>query len=294
MATKLTPYLWNRTTSVAKQGKYRISMKAGDPVIEVIIETSDDMRIYPATTGHPELVEMVNNVKRNAGFHDGGQFSINEFRQVVVPATDSLGDGEVKYYLAGEYYRDIILALDGEEFSGRPVDANGQSITPGDSWSGRPRPGICYKLKAGAADIEFLVKISPGREKFYRLSKFVGPANARQTAGKIARIKGHRGGRFFINEYRAMFCPVQERDLTDWKFVGTLEGDDSWFPKWAPTEQATKASPGNQTEPSRQPSIVSPPPKHSPPSPQTDENKNEPERSKTEKGSIPRIEDFLS
>lgn len=234
MNPTLIPYLWNRSTSVVKQGKYRISMKSGDPVIEVVIETSDDMRIYPATSGHPELVTMVNSVKKAAGFHEGGQFSINEFRQVIVPATNSLGDGEVGYYYAGEYHQDIVLRLDQEEFSGRPADSSGRMMAPGESWSGRPRPGICYKLKAGAADVEFLVKISPGREKIYRLSKFVGPAPARQTAGKIARVKGHKGGRFFINEYRAIFCPVHEHDFTEWKFIGILEEGDPWFPKWTP------------------------------------------------------------
>lgn len=239
MPAQLIPYLWNRSTSVVKQGKYRISMKSGTPVIEVIIETPDDMRIYPAATGHPELVAMVNSIKRQAGFHEGGQFSINEFRQVIVPATNSMGDGEVGYYYAGEYHQDIVLELDGESFSGRPVDSSGRGLKPGESWSGRPRPGICYKLKAGAADIEFLVKISAGREKIYRLSKFVGAAGARKTAGKIAQIKGQRGGRFFINEYRAMFCPVHEGQFTDWKFIGMLESGDAWFPKWSPDESGT-------------------------------------------------------
>lgn len=264
MDNQLTPYLWNHTTSVVKQGKYRISMKTGDPVIEVIIETPDDMRIYPAAKGHPELVTMVNSIKRKAGFHEGGQFSINEFRQVIVPATNSLGDGEVGYFYAGEYHQDIILRLDGEEFSGRPVDSSGQTLQPGAPWSAKPRPGISYKLKAGAADIEFLVKISAGREKIYRLSKFVGAASARKTAGKIGQIKGQRGGRFFINEYRAMFCPVNEGSFTEWKFIGTLESSDAWFPKWEPATLKKKSqqpliSPLQQ-QPNPSSSSFSPPP----------------------------------
>lgn len=209
-------------------------MKSGNPVIEVIIETADDMRIYPAASEHSELVKMVNYIKQLAGFHAGGQFSINEYRQVIVPATNSLGDGEVGYYYAGEYLNDIILELDGETFSGKSIGSDGKSLKPGDSWSGKPRPGISYKLKAGAADIEFLVKIAPGREKICRLSKFVGLANARCTASKIAQVKGHAGGRFFINEYRAMFCPVRDRDFTEWQFIGCLEESDCWFPKWQP------------------------------------------------------------
>ncbi len=230
----LTPYLWNRTTSVVRQGKYRVSHRTGQPVVEVVIETADDERIYASTNAHPELVAMVNAVKQEAGFGQGGQFYVNEFRQIIVPATDGMGDKMVGYYYAGEYTRDIILGLDGLEFSGRPIDEKGQLLTPGDSWSGRPRPGICYKLKAGGADIEFTLEVSPGRERIHRLSRYVGAAAAHRTAAKIAAIKGNRGGRFFVNEFRSLFCPVHESDLTDWKFIGILTEEDPWFPKWDP------------------------------------------------------------
>ena len=113
MAYTPIPYMWNRTTSVVKQGKYRISMKSREPVVEVLIETADDMRIYPSSKAHPQLVEMVNAVKTAAGLAEGGQFYINEYRQVIVPATNFLGDDGVDYFYAGEYRSDIILALDG-------------------------------------------------------------------------------------------------------------------------------------------------------------------------------------
>lgn len=247
---ELIKFLGNRATSVVKQGKYRISNKIGQPVVEVVIETSDDMRIYPSSSAHPELVEMVNRVKREAGLGECGQFYINEYRQVIVPATNDDGDRSVEYYLAGEYTKDIVLTLDGEEFSGRPIDSAGRLLAPGDSWSGRPRPGIRYKLKAGGADIEFAVKISPGREKIWKLSKVTGPTTAKKTAAKIARVKGNRGGSFFVNEYRAIFCPVRETDFTEWQFVGLLTEEDPWFPKWQPDGSASagKQSAGSISE----------------------------------------------
>lgn len=240
MAYTPIPYMWNRTTSVVKQGKYRISMKSREPVVEVLIETADDMRIYPSSKAHPQLVEMVNAVKTAAGLAEGGQFYINEYRQVIVPATNFLGDDGVDYFYAGEYRSDIILALDGKEFSGRPIDENGRLLSPGDSWSGRPRPGICYTLKAGGEDIEFLLKISPGSEQRYRLSRFVGAAAARKTAAKIARTKSNKGGKFFVNEFRTMFCPVRETDFTDWLIIGILTDEDPWYPKWNPGDGLVK------------------------------------------------------
>jgi hypothetical protein len=205
----LIEYFGNATTSVVRQGKYRISMKSGKPVIEVVIETSDDMRIYPASSSHPRLVSMVNAVKQAAGYGSGGQFYINEYQQVIVPATDSLG---------------------------KPLRSDGSLMQPGESWEGRPRPGIGYKLKAGAQDIEFSVQISQGREKIYRLSKVAGVLAAKKVAALVAQVKGIKGGKFYINEYRAMFCPLNEGDLTDWKYVGTLDVKDPWFPRWEPAE----------------------------------------------------------
>jgi hypothetical protein len=232
----LIEYFGNATTSVVRQGKYRISMKSGKPVIEVVIETSDDMRIYPASSSHPRLVSMVNAVKQAAGYGSGGQFYINEYQQVIVPATDSLGDGYVRYYYAGDYDGEIELCLDGDKFSGKPLRSDGSLMQPGESWEGRPRPGIGYKLKAGAQDIEFSVQISQGREKIYRLSKVAGVLAAKKVAALVAQVKGIKGGKFYINEYRAMFCPLNEGDLTDWKYVGTLDVKDPWFPRWEPAE----------------------------------------------------------
>jgi len=238
----LIEYFGNATTSLVRQGKYRISMKSGKPVIEVVIETSDDMRIYPASSSHPRLVSMVNAVKQAAGYGSGGQFYINEYQQVLVPATDSLGDGYVRYYYAGDYDGEIELCLDGDKFSGKPLRSDGSLMQPGESWEGRPRPGIGYKLKAGAQDVEFLVQISQGREKIYRLSKHVGPAAARRTSAYIAKVKGTAGGKFFINEHRAMFCPVKENDFSRWLYIGLLSNDLEWFPKWTPDEQPVKPS----------------------------------------------------
>jgi hypothetical protein len=73
------------------------------------------------------------------------------------------------------------------------------------------------------------------RLKVVRLSKEVGEAQARQTARKISLIKGNSGGRFYINEYRALFGPQQAEDGYRYVFIGMLTETDAWFRKWSPS-----------------------------------------------------------
>jgi hypothetical protein len=228
----------NCATTVVRQGKYRLVHHGDSLAVEVVIETPDGMRLYPASRGHPDLAAMVNGVKTKLGAAEGGQFYINEYRQVIVPAGNP-----VNYFFAGEYPADLILKLDDQEFSGRPHDDHGNLLKPGDPWSGRPRPGIKYTLKAGGADVEYAREISPGREKIVRLSKIVSLEPARQTARKIAAVRGNRGGPFYVNEYRAIFGPVKRDDNWNFVFIGTLTEQDPWFPKWQPGKPAAPTAP---------------------------------------------------
>lgn len=219
----------NSGASITKQGKYRVSHEPDGFSISVVIETPDGVRCYPSTDKHPDLVEMVNKVKIEVHGVEGGQFYINEWKQVIVPA----GNPVVHFY-AGEYHQEVILGLDGDEFSGRPHDNEGNLLKPGDSWTGRPRPGMEYTLKAGGADIEYVIPLGPAREQICRLSKFVGVEHARRTSRKIANIKGNKGGRFFVNEFGAIFGPKQIASGYDFVFIGILSDSDPWFPKWSP------------------------------------------------------------
>ena len=229
MSSKPIKFGGNSGASITKQGKYRVSHEPDGFSISVVIETPDGIRCYPSTDKHPKLVELVNKVKVEIRGSEAGPFFINEWKQVIVPAGNP-----VEYYYAGEYHPEIILGLDGEEFSGRPHDNEGNLLKPGDSWTGRPRPGIEYILKAGGADIEYAVQLGPNREKICRLSKFVGVEDARRIARKIAIIKGNKGGRFFVNEYGAFFGPKQVASGYDFVFIGILSSSDPWFPKWSP------------------------------------------------------------
>ncbi|MGH7229286.1 MAG: MIT C-terminal domain-containing protein [Nitrospiraceae bacterium] len=220
----------NCSAGAVRQAKYRLKRHGEGFQVEAVIETPDGERLYPASRVHPELVVMVNPIKQEGGGGEGGQFYVNEFRQVIVPAGNP-----VEYYYAGDYPHDIILALDGQEFSGRPLDDQGNLLKPGDPWSGRPRPGIRYILKAGGADIEYEREISPGRGRVVRLSGAVGESSARGLSRKIAAIKGNAGGPFYVNEYRAMFGPVRKDEGMAYLFIGVLTDGDPWFPRWTPT-----------------------------------------------------------
>lgn len=229
MNSPLISFLGNCNASVVRQGKYRVVHHHDSFAVEVIIETPDGIRSYPTSRAHPLLVDLVNQVKIQANGAEGGQFYINEWHQVIVPAGNP-----VRYFYAGEYPHPIVLSLENVEFSGRPHDDEGNLLKPGDAWVGRPRPGIKYLLKAGGADIEYTTELSPGREKITRLSRVVGDAKARQTARKVALIRGNKGGSFYINEYRALFGPQQTEDGYSYVFIGILSDEDPWFEKWVP------------------------------------------------------------
>ena len=229
MSNQLIPFEGNTNTSVVKQGKYRVVHARHGFAVEVVVETPDSVRSYPTSREHPELIAMVNKVKRNSAGRDGGPFYINEWHQVIVPVGDP-----VKYYYAGDYPHHIVLSLDGVEFSGRPHDDAGNLLKPGDPWIGRPRPGMGYVLMAGGADIKFTVELSPGREKLVCLSKEVGAERARRTARKISMVKGNAGGSFYVNEYHAIFGPQKSEDGYNYVFIGLLTDEDAWFSKWNP------------------------------------------------------------
>ena len=228
MSAPLIPFPGNTDTSVVKQGKYRTARgEDGQFTISVVIETDDGIRSYPSTSAHAELVRMVNGIKSATGAPEGGQFYINEWQQVIVPTA---AEKDVFYY-AGEYRAEIVLGLNGQEFSGRPHDDDGNLLKPGDVWVGRPRPGMRYTLAAGGADIYYTKKLGPGMEQRVKLSRIVGDALARVTARKIALVRGNAGGSFYINEHRAIFGPGPKEDGYAFVFIGILKDSDGWFPK---------------------------------------------------------------
>ena len=213
----------NCPTNVAKDAKYTVRSGEAGPVVSLTFNTGDDERWYMTTENHPELVAMVNAVKTGQGSAPNGSFYINEYNQVIVPVL-----GSTDYFIAGTYATRLRFEFEGKTLSGEAIDLDGNPISPGGQWTG-PHPGIPYVLAAGGADVYYDSTPRPNVKKRVKLSKVLDPPTASEVAGMIREHKGYSGGRFYVNEFRSIFAPIQEG--YDWQYIYVGELDLSkWFP----------------------------------------------------------------
>jgi len=217
-------YNGNCPENVARDAKYSVRLSSGTPVIGLRYEADEEEVWLLSTNKHPLLVEMVNAVKIEYGNAPNGTFYINEYKQVIVPVPNNQN-----YYLAGTYREPLYFEFEGKIISGNPLDFDGNPLSIGDKWIG-PHPGIPYILCAGGKDIRYEVRPRPNVIRRIILSSFIGNDQAAEVAEKIVRIKGSQGGRFYVNEFRAIFTPVQEGIQTSYFYVGNISLN-RWFPK---------------------------------------------------------------
>lgn len=215
----------NWPASVNKDAKYSVRSQGRRHVVGIVYLTKDGEKWYPTSDQHEPLVRMVNEIKNAENGTPGGAFYINEYRQVIVPAGNLSS-----YFYAGDYEKDLVFDFEGKKLCGLPVDLKSNELKPGDIWEG-PHAGIPYTLKAGAKDIYYTREIRPNVTKDELLSKHVGSAEARKTATKVAAIKGYAGGRFYVNECRSMFAPLERGNTWEYIYIGKLEDNDTWFPR---------------------------------------------------------------
>jgi hypothetical protein len=223
----LTLFVGNCPGNVSKDAKYvvRAAKEGSGSVVALTYKAPDDERWYVTTEDHPELVDMVNEVKIAAGGSPHGPFYINEYQQVIVPAGP-----KATYYVAGEYATPLRFEFEGNYLSGEGVDLSGRPLRPGDIWVG-PHPGIPYVLKAGGRDIVYEYESRPNVSKIAYLSKLVGSDVAQAVARRIRDVKGFEGGRFYVNEWRRLFAPVQRSAVWQYVYIGELDLSEGWFPK---------------------------------------------------------------
>ena len=88
-----------------KDGKYTLRSDGPNYVVVLRFMTESGIKPLSPTTGHHELVEMVNNIKRAHGGRSGGPFLINEYHHVVVPTKGR------DYLFAGTYETLLELSL---------------------------------------------------------------------------------------------------------------------------------------------------------------------------------------
>ena len=226
MEKQFVPFTGNCPSNVSKDAKYSVRFDKREYVVGIYYESTDGELWYPTSDNHPDLVEMVNDVKMHFSGARGGIFYINEYKQVLVPTK-----GEEKaYYFAGEYKHPLEFEFEGNILSGDAKDLEGNRITPGDIWSG-PHPGIPYVLKAGGKDIYYRYKVRPNVEKKVTLSEHLSSKTAEMIAWQIVEIKGAAGGRFYINEFCQMFAPVNKSSQLEYLYIGRIEDLKNWFPK---------------------------------------------------------------
>lgn len=211
------PYPGNIPSNVAKDAKYSVVNGKEGFEVRLIFRLSSRETELLTTDKHPELIEMVNEVKREHAGVPGGAFYINEFFDVLVPTIE----GEC--YFAGTYQR--MLQFDIED--GTIVSPKSPpGVQPGERWSG-PHVGIRYTLKAGGRDIAYK-RVSGRRETEYRLSDEHGADAAARLARRLAGNKGDAGGRIYLNEAGEFFSPPSQIG-GDHIYLGGLD-EDLWFP----------------------------------------------------------------
>lgn len=211
-AAQVDQYRGNNASNVSKDAKYSVTV---DGKIKLVYRVSNREKELLTTSDHPKLAEMVNDVKVELTGSKGGAFYLNEFGDVLVP------DGAGGSIRAGHYEKTLKFDFNGGELTSTAAPG----LEPGDVWEG-PHPGIKYVLCAGGQDVKY-ERLNGNRSTEVRLSDDVGESAARETARRIAAIKGSSGGSFYINERCELFAPIQDRN---WEFVyvGHLE-DSAWF-----------------------------------------------------------------
>ena len=212
-------------SNVSKDAKY--SIKHGlDGKMQVHLVYRFNHRDYAllSTELHPDLVDMVNDIKLEVQGVFGGVFYINEFGHVLVKAADR------GCYYAGDYDDPVIFEFEDESIGPEP----GPGIAPGELWPG-PHVGIRYTLTAGSDDIYYEREVRP---RFFQRTFLsdIDEVGANRLARRLAKVKGSSGGRVYINEASCFFAPVDDGDGLQYVYLGDL-GTDVWFPEPSPTSQ---------------------------------------------------------
>jgi hypothetical protein len=226
--------------NVSKLAKYAVKFDQGTWRITVLYEAGEGLQ-YLAVEHEPSgLAERVNAVKQAASLQLGGPFYVNEYRHVIVPvaAPAGLGTGSV-YCYAGKLDSDLTFQFEGQPLTSRPIAATGEPLAPGDRWVG-PRPGIPYVLAAGGGDIYYKTPalsdsdpptVRPGMTHQIKLSATIrDKARLASAVRPIVSVRGHSGGRFYVNEHQAIFTPVGSGDGNgiDYIYCGQIDLS-TWF-----------------------------------------------------------------
>jgi hypothetical protein len=237
-----TPVLYRGVwpQNVGKLAKYAVRSINGTWQVTVLYEAGDGLRFLAVEGGSRPLADRINAVKTAMQQSPGGAFYVNEYRHVIVPVKGAPASGfGSHYYYAGQLDNDFTFEFEGRPLTTQPIRPDGSRLQPGDSWVG-PRPGIPYVLAAGGKDIYYESpalsddeppQIRPNTTQRVKLSSVVlDHAAVLRAVRPIADVRGHQGGRFYVNEHGAMFTPVKagDGDGLDYIYCGQIERN-VWF-----------------------------------------------------------------
>lgn len=227
---------------VSKLAKYAVRYVNGELRVSVLYEIGEGLRYLAVEDAQEDVVERVNAVKTSFGDAQGGAFYVNEYRHIVVPVNGSAESGlGSHYYYAGRLESDFVFEFEGRPLTTKPIGSDGSPLLPGERWVG-PRPGVPYVLAAGGADIYYETpaltdtnppKVRPRVIRQAFLSKVLGdPAAVASAVKRIRDVRGYDGGRFYVNEFAAMFTPVDPGDGNglDYIYCGQIDPSE-WFPE---------------------------------------------------------------
>ena len=228
--------------NVSKMAKYAVRFIDNTWKITVLYEASEGLRYLAVEGGGTILAERINAFKTMLRGEPGGTFYLNEYGHVLVPVTGEAASGVgSQYYCAGRFDGDFNFEFEGQPLTTKPIHPNGKPLKAGDPWVG-PRPGIPYVLAAGGGDIYYETpaltdtnppKIRPMTTQRVKLSKVLeDPSLLARVVRPVASVRGHQGGRFYVNEYGAIFTPVDAGDGNGINYIYCGKIDRSaWFPE---------------------------------------------------------------
>jgi hypothetical protein len=222
LADRFPRFAGNCPKNVNRDAKYAVRTHNGKTVVGLLYRGPDDETWHASTEDHPELVDRVNAVKTTMGGAANGPFYINEYGQVIVPAGD-----DAQYYLAGEYDGCVRFEFEGRVLSGEGLDLDGRALESGQAWTS-PHPGIPYVLAAGGDDVYYVSHPRQDVTKKVRLSKAIGAEDATRFAAQVRTFKS--SGRFYVNEWREIFAPLNGDEGVSYVYIGHLDLDEPWFP----------------------------------------------------------------
>ena len=174
---------------------------------------------------HGQLVFLVNEVKFEYNRKPGGIFHLNEFGQIIVPASGGAG---LMYYFAGEFNEVLEFSdFNNKLLSSQALKEDGQLLKPGEVWTALP-VGFRYILMPNGKDVYYdTVPDEYGLTQTIHL-RSVAESEPFATLQMLTQRIGMAGGKFYVNDCAEVFFP--DKNNNQFLYAGSLT-NLPWFPK---------------------------------------------------------------